>query len=82
MLTASDITNLFFGHQGYLILDQDPGTTSYIGFENSEGKWYIQKSVAAAGDVTYTYSRGEADYSTGWAGRAALTYGTVSEIFN
>lgn len=55
------------------------GATTYIGFENKDGAWLIEKIVLATGVVSFC--RGEHDYATNWTGRAALTYSTFSGVY-
>ena len=64
---------------GYQISDQETGATSYYGYLNSAGEWYIMKSVVAGAEINYTYTKGAAGYS--WAGRAGYTYANFATIF-
>lgn len=53
--------------------------TKYYGFLNTDGRWYIMKEVTTAGSFRFT--KGTADYATGWTGRAAHSYGYYDVIF-
>lgn len=64
---------------GYGVSNLD--TTSYpafYGFVNKDGAWYIMQENP---QNTFTYSTGASAYSTGWTGRAALTYTTYDTTF-
>lgn len=64
----------------YHISDQDEATTTkYYGFITKDGHWYIMQNDTVAG--TYRYARGVSAYTTGWSGRASLTYGYFDVIF-
>lgn len=64
---------------GYEISEvDDSGATSYYGFVDKTGAWYITKEDATGG---YRYSKGASDFATGWAGRTGLTYGYFDAIF-
>lgn len=51
--------------------------TSYYGFVNSTGNWYIQRITATDID----FAKGLTDYATSWAGRAGLTYVRYDIVF-
>jgi hypothetical protein len=61
--------------------DENPTGTSYYGFTDTDGNWYIMKRVVTGATATITYIRGISDYSTNWTGRAALTYATFASTF-
>lgn len=56
---------------GYQISDQEVGATSYYGYENMDGLWYIQKVVVTGTETSYRYRKGSSGYATAWTGRAA-----------
>jgi hypothetical protein len=55
----------------------DTSSPAYYGFLNKDGGWFIMKEDG--GD--YTYARGDSNFSSNWANRASLTYGTFDEVF-
>ena len=58
---------------GYMAHDIDKANdTKYYGMVNNMGGWYIIQEITSAG--TFRYTVGKSNYSTGWTGRAALTY--------
>jgi len=69
----------------YGLCYQAAGSTSYYMYVNTDGYWYIMKSVIAAGVTTYTYTTpvhvDTTALADGWTGRAALTYTTFDEAF-
>ena len=64
---------------GYAISDTASGATSYNGYVNKDGEWYIQRGITAAGVTNYTYSKGSASYP--WAQRAAQVYAAFNAVF-
>ena len=86
-LATERILNKHFGLlvlEGYLIVNTDinSGGTSYYGFQNKDGMWYIQKSVEVGVITTYSYVIGASAYATSWTGRTgALGYNTPENIF-
>lgn len=80
-MTATDGIAFFFAQQGYLIANQDSGATSYTGFENKVGEWYILKAVTTGAAVVYTYAKGAANYAASYANRVNETYGIPSVTF-
>lgn len=63
---------------GYRIAQVEDGTTSYYGFINKDGGWYILQENAS-GD--YRYIKGASSFSTNWTNRASLTYDYFDNIF-
>jgi len=66
------------------IQDQIVAATSYYGFMDAYGHWYIMKSVdAGAGEINYSYASAanNSGASYDWSARAGLTYGTYGEAF-
>jgi hypothetical protein len=62
----------------YSISDIDEsGTTKYYGYLNENGKWYIMEVTG----TTVRYASGISLFSTNWANRIALTYGTFDNVF-
>lgn len=47
-------------------------TYVYIGYEHSDGRWYIYRRTLS--NNTKLYASGSSDYATNWTGRAGLTY--------
>ena len=66
----------------YQIMNQENGATAYYGFQDRLGRWYIMKSVTAGANITYSYTAGEAAYSTAWAGKGLLTYADFKTTFS
>lgn len=64
---------------GYVIADKDEtiGGTSYYGYIDTDGNWYIQKETT----TTTTFAKGISDYTTNWANRASLSYDTFNNVF-
>lgn len=65
--------------EGYYISDQETGATSYFGYLNADGAWYIMKAVTSGAETNYTYVKGSSGYN--WAGRAGLSYAVFSTTF-
>lgn len=66
---------------GYKVVQLDDGTTSYYGFQNKDGAWFIMQEDASG---NYRYTKGSSDFTnatTGWPNRADLTYGYFETIF-
>lgn len=61
--------------------DQNPGGTSYYGFTDTAGNWYIMKEVQTSMVYNYTFIAGTTNYSTNWTNRASLTYATYEATF-
>lgn len=80
-MNAVDSIAFFFGQQGYLIGYQESGSTSYTGFEDREGRWYILKSVISGTTTTYTYAKGSSGFAAAWTARASQTYSVPSVCF-
>ena len=61
---------------GYVATDQsfDGVATTYWGFLDKIGSWYIQRQVVAGNDIAWRYARGWGGYTTAWTGRAGLSY--------
>lgn len=65
--------------EGYQISDQEVGTTSYYGYQNKDGAWYIQKGIQAGAEINYTYKKGSSGYN--WGARGDPTYASFSDTF-
>lgn len=64
------------------ICNKDDDTSpNYYGFEASDGSWYIMRWTVSAGADLFEYSKGSSGYSTGWTGRAGLTYASWGDTF-
>jgi hypothetical protein len=61
----------------YAPSDLDEGVTSYYGFLDKRGWWYIMKVTPTA----IRYIRGEANYAANWTGRANLNYQYFDVVF-
>ena len=69
--------------EGYHTSDTDinPQSTSFYGFLDKDGKWYIMKAIESGTETNWTYESGDSGYATAWTGRAALTYQRFSDEF-
>lgn len=67
--------------EGYHIVYQEDGSTSYFAYEDKDGAYYILRSVRVGAVVTYTYTAGTADVATAWTGKSGLTYALFSVTF-
>lgn len=65
--------------EGYYISDQETGATSYYGYLNKDGYWYIMKAVTTGAEINYTYVKGSSGYN--WANRASETYAVFNITF-
>lgn len=63
---------------GYKITEVDDSTTSYYGFLDKDGKWYIMQESSSG---AYRYSKGTTNFSTNWTNRASLSYDYFHNIF-
>lgn len=61
----------------YEIANREEGTTSYYGYVDKDGNWYIMKSTATVD----TFVKGITAYTTNWTGRAGLTYQRFDLVF-
>lgn len=57
--------------------DENTGGTSYYGFIDTDGNWYIQRITTT--DVDFV--RGSSDFSTNWTNRAVLVYAKFDQVF-
>ena len=60
--------------------------TSYLGFEDSDGNWFVRKIDESASPATHQYAAlsnnsTRTTYSLGWTNRATLTYADYSVVF-
>ena len=67
--------------EGYYISDQDVGSTSYYGYQNKDGAWYIMRGVTSGAVTNYTYVAGVSGYATAWTNRTTQTYQTFADAF-
>lgn len=57
--------------QGFIATDTDINAgTSYYGFIDTEGNWYIMRGVTAGVETHYDFDVGTSGYSTAWTARA------------
>lgn len=68
---------------GYVAQDQsfDGVATTYYGFVNKLGNWYISKQVVAGNEISWRFTKGASAYSTAFTNRAALTYDYYNSVF-
>lgn len=60
----------------FSVCDIDEGTTSYYGYVNRAGNWYIMREVSNA----YRYAAGYSDYPTAWSSRSSIGYDYFDNI--
>ena len=72
-------------HFGTNDIDEASATLTYIGKEDADGVWVIQKidesSGLAIGYATQSNNPSVTSYAEAWANRDSLTYGSYSEAF-
>jgi hypothetical protein len=51
---------------------ENTGTYVYIGYEHSDGRWYIYRRTISSG--ARLYASGTSSYATNWTNRGSLTY--------
>lgn len=66
-----------FISDGYVCSDIDKGATSYYGFVNNKGSWYIMKKT----DVAIRFVKGSSDYVDNFNNRASLEYDYYYNVF-
>lgn len=67
---------------GFSVSDTEEASgdgTSYYGFINKNGAWYIMKAVLSSGVTNYTYAKGDSGYN--WSNRASETYNRFDITF-
>lgn len=64
---------------GYKISEVDNGETTYYGFINKDGAWYIMKENPNTG--SFRYARAESNFPGNWAGRERLKYDYFHNVF-
>ena len=69
--------------EGYQTSDMDmnPGSTSYYGFQNKEGAYYIMRAIVSGAVTNYTYSKGSSGYDAAWTARTTQTYNRFADEF-
>lgn len=67
--------------EGYYISDQEVGSTSYYGYLNKDGNYYIQRGIQVGAEINYTYSSGSSGYVAAWANRAFEVYQNFADEF-
>ena len=73
------VQNALNAIEGYQISDQEIDETSYYGYLNADGAWYIMKAIRVGTVTNYTYKAGSSGYS--WAGRTSGTYASFDTTF-
>lgn len=87
--TETSLANVSAGTQAARFLpcdvEQASATIMYIGKEDKDGSWMIQKIDTTSGTsiryATVTNNGGYLTYSAAWTARASLSYGTFAEAF-
>jgi hypothetical protein len=65
--------------ENYRISELDEGETTYFGFTNNHGAWFIMKEDSDTG--SFRYARGESDFSKNWDRRQNLKYDYFHAVF-
>jgi hypothetical protein len=63
---------------GYQIAEIDEGETSYFGFIDADGAWFIMKEESAG---SFRYTKGESGFPTNWSVRKQLKYDYYHRVF-
>jgi len=69
---------------GYVASDQsfDGTSTTYFGFLDREGNWYIQQQVVTGNDIAWRYCKGgNGSYAASWIARVGLSYDYYNVVF-
>ncbi len=66
---------------GYMPADQDTGGTSFYGYLDKDGNWYIMKTVRTGNELAHTYAKGTSGYPAAWIARATQTYAAFDVTF-
>ena len=67
---------------GYMMADDEVGATSYYGYTDRGGNWYILRSVRFGAETTHTYAKGTDAYATNWTNRkTTVSYDTFTNTF-
>lgn len=65
---------------GYKISETDnEGESSYYGFINKDGNWYVMKQDSGAG--TFRYAKGKLNFPSNWISRENLKYDYFYKVF-
>lgn len=64
---------------GYKISEIDNNESTYYGFINKDGGWYVMKEDPDSG--SFRYVRGDTDFPGNWARRENLTYDYFHNVF-
>jgi hypothetical protein len=64
---------------GYKISEVDDGETSYYGFTNKDGAWFIMKEDPDSG--SFRYAQGKRDFAGSWLNRLDLEYDYFYNLF-
>lgn len=57
----------------------DDSESSYYGFINKDGEWFIMRETSSSGD--YRYVRGSSNFPTNWSNRTSLSYDYFHNVF-
>lgn len=63
---------------GYQIAEIDESETSYFGFVDTKGHWFIMKEDTAG---SFRYTRGESGFPNNWSIREKLKYDYYDRVF-
>ena len=65
--------------EGFCISDQATGATSFFGYLNKSGAWYLMKSIIDGNIINYTYATGSSGYD--FSNRANENYQSFADTF-
>lgn len=74
-------SDVLVGYKNVNTEENSGDATSYYGFVDTEGNWFIMKRVKLGTASEITYSRGTTNYSTNWTNRAGLSYAAFDITF-
>lgn len=83
--TLNDIQVFNSWLQGFRVIDQESGATSYYGYMDRKMNYYIARSVSSGGVTAFRAFRGAgqsiAEYEADWNDRASKSYDYFPVLF-
>ena len=64
--------------EGYQITEIDESDTTFYGFTDKDGGWYIMKADI---EGSFRYTKGDSDFAGNWSNRENLNYTYYHEVF-
>ncbi len=84
-MQINDYAAFAFLYDGYKVNDQanksGDDNTTYFGFLNRFGEWFIMQQVVSGTTLTFRFVKGASGYTTAWAAREAQTYNYINVCF-